>query len=180
MVKIIYFVHGTTIDNENNVSSGWSDAKLSQLGIEQSIKLKDQIKNLKFDVVFCSDLKRSIDSAKLTFGDLTPIIIDYRLRECNYGEYNGISSVIVEPIQEKSIVNKFPDGESYEDVENRVKSFLNDLKQKYEGKVVAIVAHKASQLALDVLIKGKSWEKAFSEDWRNTGAWKPGWEYILK
>jgi broad specificity phosphatase PhoE len=180
MIKIIYFVHGTTIDNENNVSSGWSDTNLSELGIEQSIKLKDQIKSHNFDVVFCSDLKRAIDSAKLTFDDLTPIIIDSRLRECNYGKYNAGPSAIVEPMQEKSIIDKFPEGESYEDVKNRVNDFLDYLKQRYEGKTIAIVAHKAPQLALEVLIKGKSWEKAFSEDWRKNGFWQPGWEYILK
>ncbi|MBU0626556.1 histidine phosphatase family protein [Patescibacteria group bacterium] len=32
-----------------------------------------------------------------------PIIQDKRLRECNYGEYNGAPSEIVEPLQEKSI-----------------------------------------------------------------------------
>jgi hypothetical protein len=41
------------------------------------------------------------------------------------------------------------------------------------------VAHKAPQLVLDVLLKNKSWEQAFSEDWRKTKSWKPGWEYIL-
>jgi len=51
-VKITYFVHGTTIDNQNNISSGWSDTELSDLGKEQSIKLKEQIKGKIFDVVF--------------------------------------------------------------------------------------------------------------------------------
>ncbi|MHB8903569.1 MAG: histidine phosphatase family protein [Patescibacteria group bacterium] len=180
MIKFIYFVHGTTIDNENNVSSGWADVNLSKLGIEQSIKLRDQTKDLKFNVVFCSDLKRAVDSAKLAFDGLAPIISDKRLRECNYGKYNANPSAIVEPMQEKSITDKFSGGESYEDVKNRVEDFLHYLKQNYEGKTVAIVAHKAPQFALDVLLKGKSWEEAFSEDWRKTGSWKPGWKYILE
>jgi broad specificity phosphatase PhoE len=29
-VKITYFVHGTTIDNEEKRSSGWNDAVLSE------------------------------------------------------------------------------------------------------------------------------------------------------
>jgi broad specificity phosphatase PhoE len=56
-VKITYFVHGTTIDNENGISSGWNDAVLSPLGIKQSKGLKNDISNKKFDVVFVSDLK---------------------------------------------------------------------------------------------------------------------------
>ena len=179
-IKITYFVHGTSVDNETGISSGWSNAELSNLGVEQSISLKDKIKGQKFDVVFCSDLKRATNSAKLAFEGIVPIIPDERLRECNYGIYNGQSSEIVEPLQEEHAMEKFPDGESYEDVKNRIANFLDFLKKNYEGKNVAIVAHKAPQLSLDVLLKGKNWEQAFAEDWRKTMAWQPGWEYILE
>ena len=179
-IKITYFVHGTTTDNEKEISSGWFDVGLSELGTKQSVDLKDQIKGKKFDVVFCSDLKRAVDSAKLTFEGIVPIIPDARLRECNYGKYNAQSSSIVEPMQEKAITERFTDGESYEDVKTRISDFLNFLKLNYDGKSVAIVAHKATQLVLDVLLKGKTWEEAFADDWRKTKAWKPGWEYELK
>ena len=180
VVRITYFVHGTTTDNEKDVSSGWYDVGLSELGVKQSNELRDQIKDKKFDVVFCSDLKRAIDSAKLTFEGTTPIIQDERLRECNYGEYDAQPSSVVEPLQEKMVTERFPEGESYEDVKARVSDFLIFLKQNYNGKSVAIVAHKAPQLVLDVLLKGKSWEQAFAEDWRKTKSWQPGWEYDLR
>lgn len=178
-VAITYFVHGTTLDNENELSSGWSDVGLSERGVKQSIELKEQIEDKKFDVVFCSDLKRAVKSAELTFAGSVPIIPNDLLRECNYGEYNGEPSSVVEPLQEKSINERFPDGESYEDVKNRIEVFLNFLKDNYDGKNVAIVAHKAPQLALDVLLNGKTWEEAFNQDWRKTKSWKPGWEYLL-
>jgi alpha-ribazole phosphatase/probable phosphoglycerate mutase len=178
-VKITYFAHGTTTDNEKDISSGWFDVGLSELGVKQSVSLKEQIKGKTFDVVFCSDQKRAADSAKLTFEGIVPIIQDIRLRECNYGKFNAASSDIVEPMQEKAITEKFPEGESYEDVKTRIADFLNFLKQNHNGKSIAIVAHKAPQLAFDVLLKGKTWKEAFAEDWRKTKAWKPGWEYIL-
>lgn len=178
-VKITYFVHGTTTDNEKEISSGWSDVGLSELGVKQSIELKDKIKDKHFDAVFCSDLKRAVDSAKLTFEGEVEIIPDKRLRECNYGRFNGKPSSIVEPMQEKNISNRFLDGESYEDVKERVADFLEFLKKNYDGKSVAIVSHKAPQLALDVLLKSKTWEQAFAEDWRKTKSWQPGWEYII-
>jgi broad specificity phosphatase PhoE len=79
------------------------------------------------------------------------------LRECNYGDLNGALSSIVEPMQENEcITNRFPNGESYEDVKVRIADFLYFLKTNYDGKSVAIVAHKAPQLALDVLVKGKT------------------------
>jgi broad specificity phosphatase PhoE len=103
-----------------------------------------------------------------------------RLRECNYGTLNAHKASIVEPLQEINITTRFPEGESYEDVKERVADFLEFLKREYDGKSVAIVAHKAPQLALDVLLEGKTWEQALAEDWRKTKSWKPGWEYTLK
>jgi len=179
-VKITYFVHGTTTDNEKETSSGWSDVDLSEPGIQQSIDLEQRVKDKTFDIVFCSDLKRAIHSAELAFGNQVKIIHDKRLRECNNGNYNGQPSEIVEPLQEKSIVEPMPNGESYEDVKKRLADFLDFLKQNYDDKSVAIVAHKAPQLAIEVLLNNKSWQEAFATDWRRTESWQPGWEYEIK
>ncbi len=178
-IKITYFVHGTTIDNEQGISSGWNDVKLSEKGVQQSVALKEQTKDKKFDIIFCSDLGRAAESARLTWGDAIPIITDSRLRECNYGDFNGKPSSIVEPMQEKNITQPFPNGESYEDVKRRIADFIAFLQKSYDGKSVAIVAHKAPQLALDVLLQHKTWEQAFADDWRKTHAWRPGWDYAI-
>jgi len=178
-VDITYFVHGTTTDNEQKLASGWFDAKLSGRGKKQCTELRKSIDNEKFDIVFCSDLKRAAESARIAFPNAN-IIQDKRLRECNYGDLTRADSKKVESLTAKHIDNPFPNGESYEDVERRMKSFLDDILKDYSGKNVAIVAHKASQLALDVLLKGKTWERAIKEDWRlkTPPQWKPGWKYV--
>jgi len=140
MLRITYFVHGTTTDNENSIAT---------------------------------------DSAKLTFGNNTPIIRDSRLRECNYGDLNGADARRVESITEACIDNPFPNGESCKDVEKRVRSFLKDLKNNYAGKQVDIISHRGPQLALDVIVKKKTWKQAIKEDWRKTEKWKPGWSYKI-
>lgn len=180
-VKITYFVHGTTTDNEENLSSCWKDVELSSLGVEQSKELSKLVEDKSFDVIFCSDLQRAVDSATITWGESgIPIVADARLRECNYGTYNGMDSEIVEPLQEKSISSPFPDGESYEEVKERVESFLEEMRFECDNKHIAIVAHKAPQICLDVLLKDMTFEEAFKNDWRKTKAWKPGWEYTLE
>lgn len=176
-VKITYFVHGTTTDNESHKSSGWNDVKLSDAGIRQSKDLAQLTQDKAFDAVFTSDLSRSVDSARFAWGDTYPTFSDRRLRECNYGDLNGKDSAIVEPLQEQSITTPMPNGESYEQVKARISDFLNSIKSDYDGKHIAIVAHKAPQLALDVLLKGMTWEEAFANDWRKQKAWQPGWEY---
>ncbi len=179
MVTISYFVHGTTTDNEQKLATGWLPGELSPTGQEQAKKLGQQVADQTFDVVFCSDLQRAIDSAQLGFGGKYHIIQDDRLRECNYGDLNGKPHTFKNQMND-FIDEPFPNGESYRDVEARMESFCTFLKEKYDGKHVAIVAHQGPQLALDVLLQGKSWEQAIAEDWRNTGAWQPGWKYQLR
>ncbi len=179
-IRITYFVHGSTTDNEEWLSSWRYDVELSEVWIWQSLELKYQIDTSVFDVVFCSDFKRAFESAKLAFEDKVTIIQDKRLRECNYGEYNQKAAALVEPIQERSIHKRFPGWESYEDVKKRIEDFLNFLRINYDDKHVAIVAHKAPQLALDVIIKWKTRKEAFAGDWRKTKEWQPGWEYVLE
>lgn len=176
-VKITYFVHGTTMDNLEHKSTGWLPGELSQKGIEQSIALKEQTDITKFDIVFCSDLQRAIDSAKYTFDGVKEIIQDARLRECNYGDFNGKDSKLVN--YEEHITEKFPNGECMLDVEKRIKDFCNYLLENYNGKHIAIVAHKAPQLAFQVLTQGKTWKEAIDQDWRKIKSWQPGWTYIV-
>ena len=176
-VKITYFVHGTTIDNIEHKSPGWLEGELSEKGIQQSILLRDQINIEDFDVVFCSDLKRSIDFANLTFIDRVKIIADSRLRECNYGNLNGKESALVK--YEEHIEDKFPNGESLIDVEKRIKEFCEFLKANYNDKSIAVVAHKAPQMAFQVITEEKTWENVIENDWRKTKSWKPGWIYNI-
>ena len=179
-VRITYFVHGTTPDNLNKISSGWSDVGLSELGIQQSKELAGITADMHFDVVFCSDLKRAVESAAIAWSGKYEIVQDKRLRECNHGDHNGKPSNIVYPLQEKHILEPISNGESYEMVEKRIAEFLDELKKKYNGKHVAIVAHRAPQFALDVLLKNSTWEEALANDWRKTRSWKPGWEYVIE
>ena len=178
-VRITYFVHGTTTDNENDLATGWAQGELSEKGKTQAQDLGKLVAEQKFDVVFCSDLKRAIDSAQLGFSKYT-IIPDSRLREANYGDYTQKPASSFKQNITDYIDSPFPNGESYKDVGKRIADFCNFLKDNYNGKHIAIVAHQAPQLALEVILNGKTWKQAFKEDWRNTKSWQPGWEYIIK
>lgn len=176
--KIIYFVHGTTTDNASKLCSGWKEAMLNELGREQAKNLGEVIKEkeIKFDVIFTSDLKRAIESSNIAFPEYEKAT-DSRLREYNYGDLDGEHKSLV--VYEEHINEKFPNGESLKEVETRMGKFIEFLKQNYSGKTIGIVAHRAPQLALEVITKNITWEEAIKNDWRNTGNWQPGWEYII-
>jgi broad specificity phosphatase PhoE len=175
-VELIYFVHGTTIDNEQHLATGQAHTKLSELGVKQSKELINQIED-NFDAIFVSDLPRSINSAKLTFGEDRELIIDERIRECDYGDFNQKPK---DWELKDFITTDYPNGESYLDVEVRIKDFLEFLKENYGNKRVALVCHQAPQLAIEVILDNKSWEEVIDNDWRKTKAWQPGWKYIIK
>lgn len=173
-VEITYFVHATTKDNENDRATGQAPGKLSELGVEQAKELGEKVDE-EFDALYCSDLERAVKSAELAFGERYEIQTDGRLRECDYGELT----------QEKKtwdiskyIEESYPGGESYLEVEERIRDFLDELKQRHDGEKIAFIAHQAPQLALEVVTEEKSWQEAIEDDWRKNGEWKPGWKYI--
>lgn len=175
----MYFVHGTTTDNAAKLCSGWKEAMLNELGREQATNLGRVSKERgdKLDIIFTSDLKRAIESSNIAFAEIEKIT-DARLRECNYGELDGQHKSLV--VYEDHIDEPFPEGESLKDVEKRMREFVEFLKENYEGKTIGVVAHRAPQLALEVISKGITWKEANENDWRKTGAWQPGWEYIIQ
>lgn len=175
-MKITYFVHGTTTDNEAGLATGWLDGELSKLGEEQSEKLLSQITDPSFDIVFASDLWRAVDTAQRVFGDAYEIRLDGRLREANYGDMNGKPHSFKDNMFD-FINDPFPSGESYSDVEARLRSFVEEVSQEFPNGHIAIVAHEGPQLALEVILNGKTWEQAIETNWRRTKSWQPGWIY---
>lgn len=177
MVTIIFEAHSTTFDNENHLASGWNDVDLSPLGIQQSHELGDRYHGKKLDTIFISDLVRAYHTAEIAFyGKNIPIIQDPRLRECNYGDLTQHPSSEVDIKKPKRIHEPFPNGESYDETNERMKSFLEGLLQFYDGKTVMIIGHRATQYGLESLILGKPLEEVIPAPWK----WQPGWTYELE
>ena len=174
-MEIIYFVHGTTFDNAASKCSGWRQVELNELGKQQAIDLGKST-HYHFDILFTSDLIRAIETSRLAWPEVKKIT-DLRLRECNYGDMDGKDSSLVS--LDKHIEIAFPNGESLKDVEQRIRDFLKDIKQNYANQQIGIIAHRATQLAIEVITKNITWEEAIQNDWRKTKDWKPGWKYEI-
>lgn len=177
MITIIFESHGTTFDNENHLSSGWFDVGLSPLGEEQAKELGERYKDEKFKAIFCSDLQRSYKTAKIAFeGRYLKIIKDKRLRECDYGDFTKYSSEKVDAEKKNRIIEPFPNGESYEQTAERMKSFLEDLLKNYKEKKVMIIGHRATQYGLEHWVKSVPLKEAVIAPWK----WQAGWVYKLE
>jgi broad specificity phosphatase PhoE len=183
-LTIIFFAHGSSIDNENGLASGWYDVRLSEIGEAQAFELHTLTEGLGFDAVYCSDLRRAYETAEIAFGSRKglSIIRDRRLRECDYGDLTQKSVSDIEFEMPGRIMVPFPHGESMLDVERRVGDLVSDLRRMQSMRNVAVVSHQAPQLALDVILSGKTWPEAIAEDWRKSkpARWRPGWQYVVK
>lgn len=175
MITIIFEAHGTTLDNEAHLSSGHNDVALSPLGEQQSREMGERYKDDHFDAIFCSDLQRAYRSAEIGFGDKWPIIKDARLRECDYGDLTQHPSEEVDAQKPLHITDPFPNGESYAQTTERIKSVLADLARDYDGKRVMIIGHRATQYGLEHLINGVPLEQLVTTKFK----WQPGWTYEI-
>lgn len=175
MIDIIFEAHSTTTDNEAMLASGHNDVELSDLGRQQSHELGERYKNNHFDVIFCSDLQRSYKTAEIAFGNKYPIVKDMRLRECDYGDFTQKSKELINAEKINHIDVPFLNGESYVQTTERIRQFLDDVKQNYDGKRIMIIGHRATQYGLDCLLNGLTIEEAIAKPWK----WQPGWTYIL-
>ena len=110
-MKITYFVHGTTTDNEQGIATGWHQGELSKDGIKKTKKLANQLYAADFSLVISSDLKRAMDSAIIIFGEDKKIVHDARLREINYGDWNGKPNTFKKDIL-SYVDTRYPGGES--------------------------------------------------------------------
>ncbi|MBS3115084.1 phosphoglycerate mutase family protein [Candidatus Woesearchaeota archaeon] len=91
-LHIYLFRHGQTYYNKDHIFTGWKDSKLTPKGIKQAKIVAKKLKNKKFQVAYTSDLSRCKNTLKQVIKyhpECKQKIIDWRLRERNYGKLNG-------------------------------------------------------------------------------------------
>ena len=64
-MKLYVFRHGESVGNQQRLFSGWSQMPLTDQGRNQALALQEKVKDLSFDLVFSSDLRRAMQTAQL-------------------------------------------------------------------------------------------------------------------
>ena len=91
-MNIFVVRHGQTEWNVMKKMQGSADIELNEKGLSQASDTADMLRDLAFDIIFCSPLKRAKQTAEIINDDRgLNIIFDERLRERNYGEFEGTS-----------------------------------------------------------------------------------------
>ena len=126
---MIYIVrHGQTDWNLNGRYGGRIDVPLNECGIKQAKQIREELKNISFDVVFSSPLIRAYTTAQIVCDN--DIIKDDRIIERNNGDLEGrLKSEITDNI------------ENIIDFRNRINNFFDDITTNYKNKNILVVTH---------------------------------------
>jgi alpha-ribazole phosphatase/probable phosphoglycerate mutase len=178
-IDIVYETHSWSEDNDRGIATGWRDGQLSERGRRLAAELGQRRRHDGIVTVFTSDLGRAVETAAIAFaGSGIPVIQDARLRECNYGQWNGMPVARLEAERIRHIDTPYPGGESYRQVVARVAAFLGDLvwdPDGLDGVRVLLIGHTATRWALDHLLASASLEQLVGAPFN----WREGWSYTL-
>lgn len=167
--------HSTTEDNERHIATGWHPGVLSATGRRQAVDLAQRMEDRGIRRIYSSDLCRAVETARLA-APTVPLCLDWRLRECNYGEWNGADAGRVHRHRGQFLDHPYPGGESWRQAVKRVGWFVEDLRRLAPTEPVLIVGHVATRLGLAVHLGGQSLESLLD----GASRWQPGWSWLLE
>lgn len=161
----IYFVrHGKTEWNlASRFQGGHGDSPLLPQSLKDIEKLGEYLSKTKFRAIFASPLDRAFNTAQGIDNAMNanlPVIIDERLREFNLGEMEGMRFAEAEKKFPEQMNNFWyhPDkynpaelnGETYQHVIARGKSFAQEMAKKYpdDNDKILAVSHGAALSAI--------------------------------
>ncbi|MDO8508786.1 MAG: histidine phosphatase family protein [Nanoarchaeota archaeon] len=150
-MNIILVRHGESLANAKGISQGrgdeWADTRLSKEGEEQALKVAQRLKSEKIDIIYSSDLKRALQTAKeINKFHEVKIKLDIRLRD-------------------------MLDDENLEEFIKKCDESFKDIER--ENKNVLVVAHGSSILTLLAISTGSREEggkivREYSSKYGNT------------
>ncbi|MCK4553682.1 histidine phosphatase family protein [Candidatus Parcubacteria bacterium] len=149
-MAIIYIVrHGKTDFNEQGRYLGRINLSLNAAGRQQAEKLAEEIKKLKVDLIISSPLKRAMETAEIIKPDECKMINSLCFVERSVGIYEGLTKKEAKEkfpdLYKKSITRIFNNaplnGETIQDVQNRVFDGLDKIKKTYQNKNILVVTH---------------------------------------
>jgi broad specificity phosphatase PhoE len=130
--------HGVTDWNLEGRWQGHSDVPLGERGRADAARIRARLTGKSFDLVVSSDLTRALETARLAGFEPS---LEPRLREVNFGRFEGGHSSVIrdDPAYlawlERPTEARWPDGESYGDVQTRVHAWIESLP--ITGEVLA-------------------------------------------
>ena len=164
MGKLVLVRHGQSQWNLENRFTGWVDVPITEKGAQEAVRAGRELKGVKFDVAFTSELLRAQQTLELILKEsgqpLIPIYKDKALNERHYGDLQGLDKTETAKkygdaqvhIWRRSFDIRPPgkDGESLKDTAERTLPYFKKLvlPSAAEGRNVLVAAHGNSLRAI--------------------------------
>jgi broad specificity phosphatase PhoE len=156
--------HGESDWNRSKRWQGFADRPLTDLGRQQAAELARRLEDTELDAVYSSDLQRARETAEIVARskgltvETTP-----DLREVDVGSWSGLTRAEAE-VRYPELYARWlqggegwEDGETYEELGERVIPAIQRIAKGHEGERVLVVAHggtiraiHAAALGLDI------------------------------
>lgn len=157
-MKFIFVRHGKTHFNEINLTQGWCDSPLSQLGVKQVENMSLQLKDYCINKAYTSPLGRAVETSEIILQshNIAPIY-DKRLKEVNFGILEGINTQLVRKlhVEKADWVDTLEmdyrpyAGEDLHSVITRQREVINDIvENSQEDDTILVVGHGCSLYGL--------------------------------
>lgn len=151
--RVFLVRHGATTLSAEDRFAGATDVELSDEGRMQARGLAKRLASEKLAAVYCSPMKRTVETATLTVAPhgLVPEPMD-GLREIDHGRWEGMTRAEVEAVHAKEYeaweADPFTfaprDGEAGLNVLARALPVLREFVMRHDGQSVLVVSHKAT------------------------------------
>lgn len=164
MLRLWIVRHGVTRWNQQDRYQGSSDVPLNRRGRKQALQLAERLADQKIKAIYTSDLARAVQTAKIIAARVQlPVVRDPRLREINFGDWEGKTFAEIQYAQPKLLSQWLaepesitsPRGEAFGDFLNRVRALFQELGARYPQGTMVLVTHAGPAGILICLALGK-------------------------
>ena len=167
MTTILLARHGETDWNREGRFQGWADPPLNATGRAQAVDLSVQLMAEELAAVYSSPLRRAYETAEVVAASrgLEPVTVD-ALREVDVGSWSGLSRAEIEqrfPEQYARWLDYgqgWEDGETYEQMVDRVVEALQELADGRDGERILAVTHGGPMRAASAFADRLSYAEA--------------------
>lgn len=164
-MKVTLVRHAEVDEKYNGCYNGHNDIGLSKKGSLQAKELAKELDVLKFDAVFCSDLRRAKETLQHSLHAKDAFYTD-KLREKSWGRHEGLSFDEIISQGEIEYLDFLQwiealEGEPYKEYVKRVNDFFLEFLPSLKKESVLVITHAGIIRVLLSIINSTTLEKAF-------------------
>jgi len=146
---ILVVRHGQTPTTGKVLPGRAAGLHLAEAGVQQAHAVAERIAELpRVDAIYASPLERARETAAPIGKALQQRVkINKGLLECDFGDWTGeqLSTLMKKPewstVQRAPSSFRFPNGESFTEMQTRMVTTLDNIRQEHPGGVVVCVSH---------------------------------------